>query len=114
LARRIRQHLTYANVLSSLALFLVLSGGTAVALTGSNTVFSDDIVNEEVKPVDLAKLSFIPIQPNPVTRNDDRSRPPGPGTSFLLPVGYRPAAIREFAVPYGQFMNAAVADAMRG
>jgi hypothetical protein len=29
--------------------------------------------------------------------------PPGPGTSFLLPVGYRPAAIREFAVPYGQF-----------
>ena len=43
--RRIRSHLTYANLLSSLALFLVLTGGTAVALTGSNTVFSDDIVS---------------------------------------------------------------------
>jgi hypothetical protein len=28
---RIRQHLTYANVISSLALFLVLGGGTALA-----------------------------------------------------------------------------------
>ena len=44
--RRIRSHLTYANVIATLALFLVLSGGTAVALSGSNTVFTDDIVND--------------------------------------------------------------------
>jgi len=46
--KRIRGRLTYANVIATLALFLVLSGGTAVALEGSNTVFSDDIVNDQV------------------------------------------------------------------
>src|SRR3954447_6904612 len=52
--QRIRSHLTYANVMASLAVFLVLSGGTAIALDGSNTVFSDDIVDGEVKTADLA------------------------------------------------------------
>jgi hypothetical protein len=51
--RRIRQHLTYANVISTLCLFLLLGGGTAVALDGSNTVFSDDIVNNQVKSADV-------------------------------------------------------------
>jgi hypothetical protein len=50
---RIRSRLTYANVVASLALFLVLSGGTAVALTGSNTVFSDDIVDNQVGTADV-------------------------------------------------------------
>ncbi len=50
---RIRSRLTYANVVASLSLFLVLSGGTAVALTGSNTVFSDDIVDNQVKSADV-------------------------------------------------------------
>jgi hypothetical protein len=50
---RIRSRLTYANVVASLALFLVLSGGTAVALSGSNTVFSDDIVDNQVKAADV-------------------------------------------------------------
>jgi hypothetical protein len=36
--QRIRPRLTYANVMATLAVFLVLSGGTAVALNGSNTV----------------------------------------------------------------------------
>ena len=49
----LRSHLTYANVIATLALFLVLSGGTAVALTGSNTVFSDDIVNDQVYSGDV-------------------------------------------------------------
>ncbi len=48
MGRRIRGRLTYANVIATLALFLVLTGGTAVALKGSNTVFSDDIVNDQV------------------------------------------------------------------
>jgi hypothetical protein len=52
---RIRQHLTYANVISSLALFIVLTGGTAVALTGSNTVQSDDLgPGAQVKAPDVA------------------------------------------------------------
>jgi hypothetical protein len=53
LSRGFRRHLTFANVASALALFLTVSGGTAVALTGSNTVFSDDIVNGEVKAADI-------------------------------------------------------------
>jgi hypothetical protein len=44
--RRIRSHLTYANVMVTLLAFIVLTGGTAVALTGSNTVFTDDIAND--------------------------------------------------------------------
>ena len=51
--RRIRDHLTYANVMATVAVFLVLSGGTAVALSGTNTVFSDDIVNNEVSSADV-------------------------------------------------------------
>jgi hypothetical protein len=51
--RHIRQHLTYANAVSTLALFLVLAGGSAVALNGSNTVFSDDIKDNEVKTADV-------------------------------------------------------------
>ena len=44
--RRIRRHLTFANVASAVALFVALGGGTAVALSGSNTVFTDDIAND--------------------------------------------------------------------
>jgi hypothetical protein len=43
-----------SNVIGFLALFLVLTSGSALALNGSNTVFSDDIVNGEVKTPDLA------------------------------------------------------------
>jgi hypothetical protein len=49
----IRARLTYANVMVTILAFLVLGGGTAVALDGSNTVFSDDIVNGEVQNADI-------------------------------------------------------------
>ena len=50
--------LTYANVTSTAALFLALAGGTtAVALSGHNSVQSDDIRNGEVKSADLAGSS---------------------------------------------------------
>jgi hypothetical protein len=39
--------------MGALALFLVLSGGSAFALAGHNTVFSDDVVNNQLKSVDL-------------------------------------------------------------
>ena len=51
---KVRSRMTYANVVSSLCLFLVLSGGTAVALSGKNTVFSDDIKDGQVKNADIA------------------------------------------------------------
>jgi hypothetical protein len=68
--RLIRSHLTFANVASAIALFIALSGGTAIALSGANTVFSDDIVDGEVKSPDLAKLGFTAVKPNPVGSSD--------------------------------------------
>ncbi len=88
--RRIYRHLTYANVLSSIALFLVLGGGTAVALNGSNTVFSDDIVDHQVKSQDLAKLSFTPVKPNPQLATDPcQSGQVGIFCAFVGSAGYR-------------------------
>lgn len=49
---RIRPHLTYANVMTSVLLFIVL-GGSAYALEGRNSVRSDDIKNGEVRTGDL-------------------------------------------------------------
>ena len=47
---RVRAHLTYANVMSTIACFGVLATGTAYA---ANTVFSTDIVDGQVKTADL-------------------------------------------------------------
>jgi hypothetical protein len=43
--RRIRRP-SHATVVAYVALFVALTGGTAVALSGSNTVFTDDIAND--------------------------------------------------------------------
>src|SRR3954452_7063254 len=44
------RHLSYANVVASLALVIAVGGGVAYA---ANTVFSTDIVNGEVKTADV-------------------------------------------------------------
>jgi hypothetical protein len=49
---RIRDHIR-SNVVGYIAIFLFAMSGTALALDGSNTVFSDDIVNGEVKTADI-------------------------------------------------------------
>jgi hypothetical protein len=46
----LRSHLTYANVISTIALFLVLSGGVVYA---ANTVGSADVIDNSLKSVDL-------------------------------------------------------------
>jgi hypothetical protein len=46
----IRRHLTYANVISTLCLFLVIAGGAAYA---ADTIFSGDIVDDEVFSADV-------------------------------------------------------------
>jgi hypothetical protein len=53
---RLRARLTYANVMSSMAFFLALTGGTAFAVTAidDNSVRSNHIVDGEVKNVDVA------------------------------------------------------------
>ena len=52
MSSRIRNHIR-GNVVGYVALFLVLTGGTAQALDGSNTVFSDDIVDAQVMTADV-------------------------------------------------------------
>jgi hypothetical protein len=70
--RRIRSHLTYANVISSLCLFLLLSGGTAVALSGTDTVQSDDLgPGAQVKAVDLAANSVSSLKVANGSLNDE-------------------------------------------
>lgn len=52
--RRLRSHLSYANVAATMALVLALGGGaTAIALKGKNTVRSDDIAPQQVKTGDI-------------------------------------------------------------
>jgi hypothetical protein len=46
----VRKHLSYANVISTLCLVLVVGGGAAYA---ANTIRSTDIVNGQVKSVDI-------------------------------------------------------------
>lgn len=50
---RLRAKLTYSKVIATLCLFLALSGGTAVALKGRNTVNSGDIKDGAVKGKDI-------------------------------------------------------------
>ncbi len=52
MSRAIGDHLR-SNVVGYIAIFLFASGGTAFALAGTNTVFTDDIVNGEVRTADI-------------------------------------------------------------
>jgi hypothetical protein len=52
----LRTHFTYANVMSTIAAFLALTGGTAaIALSGKNQVKKDDIAKGAVRSDDIAK-----------------------------------------------------------
>ncbi len=52
MSAKLRAHIR-GNIIGYVALFFALSTGSAVALTGSNTVFSDDIVDNEVRTADV-------------------------------------------------------------
>jgi hypothetical protein len=58
LSRRLRPHLSFANVVSVVALFVALGGSSYAAVTLSkNSVTSKQIKNRQVKKVDLARNS---------------------------------------------------------
>ena len=61
------KHLTYANVISTLCLFLILAGGAAYA---ADTVFSTDIVDGEVKAPDIASNA---VRTGKIGNNEVRS-----------------------------------------
>ena len=48
--RPLRRHLTFANVMSCIAMFIALATGGAYAV---DTIRSEDIVDNEVKSVDV-------------------------------------------------------------
>jgi hypothetical protein len=58
-SKGIREHLR-SNIVGYIALFCFAMSGTAIALDGSNTVFSDDIVNGEVKAADIGTSEVGP------------------------------------------------------
>jgi hypothetical protein len=60
MSNRIRAHLR-SNVIGYMALFFALTG-TAVALPGHNTVFSDDIKNDQVKAADIRENAVGPSE----------------------------------------------------
>ena len=76
---RFRPRLSYANVVSTLCLVLVVGGGVAYA---ANTVGSDDIINGQVKSADIGtgqvrsidvgndNLTGDDVQDNSLTTND--------------------------------------------
>lgn len=57
--RHLLGRFTYANVMSTLAMFLVVGGGTAYA---ADTVFSADIVDGQVKTVDIGLGQVSPAR----------------------------------------------------
>ena len=54
----IRRRATFANVVAIIALTLAVGGGSAFALKGRNTVFSDDIAPDQVRAPDAKEESF--------------------------------------------------------
>ena len=71
--RKLSTHLTYANVMATIAVFLVLGGGTAVALSGSNTVQSDDLgPGAQVQAADVAAnaVNGSDVTDNSITGSD--------------------------------------------
>jgi hypothetical protein len=70
MGRRILRHLR-SHVIAYVALFFALTG-TAMALPGNNTVFSDDIKNGEVKSLDINddNVNSVDIRDEHVQSND--------------------------------------------
>ena len=54
----LRRRATYANVVATIGLILAVGGGSAYALQGRNTVFSNDIAPDAVKGADAKEASF--------------------------------------------------------
>jgi hypothetical protein len=88
------RHLTYANVVASLALFLALTGGSAIALRGTDRVDSGDIRDGEVRTRDLAGPEPEHVvgargEPRLVDRDDCKWTSRAPELPFNPPSFYR-------------------------
>src|SRR3954466_5209638 len=87
--RRIRFHLTYANVISTLALFLVLGGGTALAayVVSSNSQIGPGTVSGHTPPSgDHANIIAGSINGTDIADRSGVDTCPGPLTVKLGPI----------------------------
>ena len=130
---RIRAHLR-SNVVAYCALFFALSG-VAVALPGTNTVFSDDIVNGAVQSPDIANggvatadlaglsVNAAKLAPNAVNSGKvldnsmkavdigpTRSAPLRPPTSRWAPPTWRPSSVGSSEVIDESLTNSDIAS----
>jgi hypothetical protein len=106
MSARIRAHIR-GNIVGYIALFFALSTGSAVALSGSNTVFTDDIVNDQVYSADVRNdtlsgggLAAADLRPNAV------------GTSEVLNNSLTGSDILESSL--GQVPSASNSDSLGG
>jgi hypothetical protein len=79
--KRLRGHLTYANVMATIAVFLVLAGGTAFAATqlGKESVGTNQLKKEAVTPAKLSKASKAALTgPQGKTGTTGATGPQGP------------------------------------
>ena len=61
--QRIRDRLSYANVIATLALFLALGGAAYAINIPNNSIDSKNIVNNSIKPPDIASLKVLKVAP---------------------------------------------------
>ena len=60
--KQIRQQITYANVMSSIAVFLLIGGATAYAALGKNTVGSTQLKKNAVTSAKIKKEAITPAK----------------------------------------------------
>jgi hypothetical protein len=91
---RIRDHIR-SNIVGYIAIFLFAMAGSAYALDGSNTVFSDDIVDGQVKEADVGQGAVA----SPEVKNDS-----------ILPGDVAPNSLTSGRIADGSLTGADVAS----
>ena len=87
--RKIRLHATYANIVATISLVVAVASGSAYALQGRNTVFSNDIAPNQVKGIDARESSFKMQRILRSGTSDESGAPGEPLSAFApCPAGY--------------------------
>jgi hypothetical protein len=98
---RIRRHLTYANAMATLAIFLVLGGGAYAAFhLPKNSVRSRNIVNNQVlgKDVKESSLGKVPSSANGARRIDSSRHATDPDIGASDPAAHVLLKLHELTV----------------